>query len=211
MQNLAANITISHIGPSLSPRWGERSCGRDEFSTLRWRSAEPSGGAGFLAWTFPLLLMGGVCRVVYAAGGGEPGTGEADARRRAHRRIGHRGEPQPELVGAHGGRRGAVRQEVEPAPLDAVLGLAAGAAGFLTEGLGAMLAHFRRGNDKAWVGTAAGPLRLRGDPALAAPAFLGDPQEVGEAPPPPNDPQPWQDRTYPGYTPSASGSFSANG
>jgi len=41
--------------------------------------------------------------------------------------LGHRGEPQAQLVGAHGVGRGAVGVEVELTLLDAVLHLAAGA------------------------------------------------------------------------------------
>ncbi len=50
----------------------------------------------------------------------EPGVGEADAPERAEQHIRHRGEPQPELVGAHRRRRRAVGQEVELAFLDPV-------------------------------------------------------------------------------------------
>ena len=69
-----------------------------------------------------------------AAGGvGEGGLGEADAAQRADQHIGHRGEPQPQLVGAHGGGRGAVGEQIELAFLDAVLHLAAGAVDVLVE------------------------------------------------------------------------------
>ena len=48
-----------------------------------------------------------------AAGGlGEPGVGETDPAERAEQDIGQGGEPEVELVGAHGGGRGAVGEQV---------------------------------------------------------------------------------------------------
>ena len=61
---------------------------------------------------------------------------QADPAQRAEQHIGHRGEPQAQLVGAHGGRRGAVGEQVELAFLDAVLHLAAGAVDPLVEAAG---------------------------------------------------------------------------
>ena len=58
---------------------------------------------------------------------GELGMGQADAAQGTDQHIGHRGEPQAQLVGAHGVGRGAVGVEVELTLLDAVLHLAAGA------------------------------------------------------------------------------------
>ena len=58
---------------------------------------------------------------------------QADAAQRAEQHIGHRGEPQAQLVGAHGGGRGAVGEQIELAFLDAVLHLAAGAVELLVE------------------------------------------------------------------------------
>ena len=56
-----------------------------------------------------------------AAGGlGEPGVGETDPAERAEQDIGQGGEPAAELVGAHGGGRGAVGEQVELAFLDPV-------------------------------------------------------------------------------------------
>ena len=64
---------------------------------------------------------------------------------RTEQHIGHRGEPEPQLVGAHGGGRGAVGEQVALALLDAVLHLAAGAVDLLIEeaavGLGALRAR----------------------------------------------------------------------
>ena len=51
----------------------------------------------------------------------------------AHQHIGHRGEPQAELIGAHGFGRGAVGEKVELTLLDPVLHLAARAVDFLIE------------------------------------------------------------------------------
>jgi hypothetical protein len=61
------------------------------------------------------------------------GVLEADAARRADQHIGHWGEPQAQLVGAHSVRRGAVGIEVELTFLDAVLHLAAGAVELFVE------------------------------------------------------------------------------
>ena len=58
---------------------------------------------------------------------------QADAAQGAEQHIGHRGEPQAELVGAHGRGRGAVGEQVELALLDAVLHLAARAVDLLVE------------------------------------------------------------------------------
>ena len=58
---------------------------------------------------------------------------KGDAAQRADQHIGHRGEPQSQLIGAHRLGRGAVCVEVELAFLDAVLHLAAGAIELLIE------------------------------------------------------------------------------
>ena len=57
----------------------------------------------------------------------------ADAAQGAEQDVGHRGEPQPQLIGAHRRRRGAVGEQVDLAFLDAVLHLAAGAIDLLVE------------------------------------------------------------------------------
>ena len=94
-------------------------------------------------------------RRMRAAGGlGELGVGEADAAQRAEQHIGHGGEPQPQLVGAHGGGRGAVGEQIELALLDAVLHLAAGAVDVLVEAAGVDLGGPQRGDDEARVGRA---------------------------------------------------------
>ena len=69
-----------------------------------------------------------------AAGGlGELGVGKADSPDRADENIGERGEPQPQLVGAHRGGRGPVGEQVALAFLDPVLHVAAGAVDLLIE------------------------------------------------------------------------------
>src|SRR5438034_7353527 len=70
-------------------------------------------------------------------------------RRRAHSSIGHRVEPQPQLVGPHRGSRGAVRIEVELTLLDPVLHVAAGAVDLLVQVLGPALVAPQRGDHEA--------------------------------------------------------------
>ncbi len=102
-----------------------------------------------------------------AAGGvGEVGVGEADAAQRADQHVGHRGEPQAQLVGAHGGGRGAVGEEVELALLDAVLHLAAGAVDLLVEmrglALGAACSEVTTKRGLAFAPASTRPWRRRG-------------------------------------------------
>src|ERR1700731_5282528 len=74
--------------------------------------------------------------------------------------IGHRSEPQSQLVGAHRLGRGAVGEQVELAFLDAVLHVAAGAVDLLVEMTGLVCGTRQGGHDKARVGVAAGPFGL---------------------------------------------------
>src|ERR1700730_14822945 len=74
-----------------------------------------------------------------AAGAGELGSLQGDAAQSADQYIGHRSEPQSQLVGAHRLGRGAVGAEVELAFLDAVLHVAAGAIELLIEVPGLVL------------------------------------------------------------------------
>ena len=106
---------------------------------------------------------------------GKLGMGQPDATQGADQDISHRGEPQPQLVGAHGVGRGAVGVEVELAFLDAVFHLAAGAVELLVEVAGLVLLARQRGDDKPRIGFAPCPFRLADDPALAAPALEGSP------------------------------------
>ena len=95
-----------------------------------------------------------------AAGGlGERGIVQADAAQGAQQHIGHRVEPQAQLVGAHRGGRGAVRIEIELALLDPVLHLAAGAVDLLVEMLGLALVAPQRGDDEARIGLALASTR----------------------------------------------------
>ena len=56
---------------------------------------------------------------------GHLGSSQTQASHRLHQHVGKRGEPEPELVGPHGGGTGAVGIKVELALLDAVFHLAA--------------------------------------------------------------------------------------
>ena len=116
-----------------------------------------------------------------AGGDGEAGVGEADAAQRAQQRIGHGGEVQAKLVGAHGVGRGAIGEQVELAFLDGVLHLAALAIELLVEISGPDPGIPQRGEDEARIGFAVGPFGLGDDPALAAPALARTPHEVLEA------------------------------
>ena len=105
-----------------------------------------------------------------------------DAAQRAHEHIGHGGEPQPQLVGAHGRRRRAVGEQVELALLDAVLHVAARAVDVLVEDAAPRpRVAIERGDDEARVGLALGPLGLADHAPLAAPALARAPREVLEA------------------------------
>ena len=61
---------------------------------------------------------------------------QADPAQRLEQHVGERGEPQAQLVGAHGRGRGAIGEQVELLLLDPVLHLAAGAVDLLVEGAG---------------------------------------------------------------------------
>src|ERR1700741_2801606 len=69
-----------------------------------------------------------------AAGGlGELRMRQPDATERAEQHISHGREPEAELMGTHGGSRGAVGEQIELALLDPVLHLATGAVDHLVE------------------------------------------------------------------------------
>src|SRR5204863_4185560 len=110
---------------------------------------------------------------------GELGLLQSNASQRADQRIGHRGEPQTQLVGPHRRCRGAVGKQVELTFLDAVFHIAAGAVDLLVEPLRRLLGA-QRGDDKAWIGRATGPFRLGDHAALAAPAVARRPGELFE-------------------------------
>src|SRR5215212_10161588 len=80
-------------------------------------------------------------------------------RRKAHRSTpafagagsGHRGKPQPQLVGPHAGCRGPISKEVALALFDSVLHLAPGAIEVLIERPRGPLVGLERGHQKARV------------------------------------------------------------
>lgn len=96
---------------------------------------------------------------------------EPDPAQRRDQDIGYGGEPEPDLVGAHGMGRGTVGKHIELTFLDAVFHLAAGAVGFLVEMPCLGFLRLERGDDKAGIGLALCPFRLADDTALPAPAF----------------------------------------
>jgi hypothetical protein len=56
---------------------------------------------------------------------GELGVAKAEPTKRLDRVLGKRGEPEPELMGFHGGGRGAIGEQIELHFLDPVLPIAA--------------------------------------------------------------------------------------
>lgn len=56
-----------------------------------------------------------------ATGSGKLSEGQSDPAQRTKQHIGKRGKPQAQLIGPHGGRRGAISEQVELAFLDPVL------------------------------------------------------------------------------------------
>ena len=105
---------------------------------------------------------------------------QADAAQRFEQHVGEGGEPQPELVGAHGRRRRAIGEQVELLLLDPVLDLAAGAVDLLVEGLAVDLGGGERGHDEARVRALGQVLGLGYDPPFAAPAVERGVGEVVE-------------------------------
>src|SRR3954453_16774454 len=95
--------------------------------------------------------------------------------------LGKRGEPQAQLIGPHGGGRGAVCEQVQLAFLDTVFHLAAGAVDPLVQPSGVDLDRGQRGDDEARISLALSPFSLADDAANAAPTVQGGPSEVPEA------------------------------
>jgi hypothetical protein len=117
-----------------------------------------------------------------AAGGlGKLRERQTDAAQRAEQYVGHRGKPEPQLVGLHGRGGRAVGEQVELALLDAVFHLAAGTVDLLIEMPCANLARCERRDNKARVGLAAGDFGLADDAPFAAPTVTCAVSEVLEA------------------------------
>jgi hypothetical protein len=88
-----------------------------------------------------------------ATGGSrELGVAQADPTQRLEQGVGEGREPQPELVGGHGGRGRPAREEIELLLLDPVLDLTAGTVDVLVEGAGVDRARRQRGHDEARIG-----------------------------------------------------------
>ena len=118
-----------------------------------------------------------------AAGGvGELGKTQPDPAQRAQQDIGHRSEPQAQLIGAHRGGGGAVGEQVGLALLDAVLHFTASAVYFLVKVPRLGIAARQRGHDKARIGVALRHLGLGNDTSLPAPAGEGLVAQFPEAP-----------------------------
>src|SRR5262245_1375950 len=100
---------------------------------------------------------------------------------RTHQHVGHRSKPQPQLICPHGGRRGAIRIEVELALLDAIFHVTARAVDFFVKMLRLALGSLQRGDDEARIGLPGGELRLAHDTPLAAPAVERGPSKILEA------------------------------
>ncbi len=113
---------------------------------------------------------------------GEASVLETDAAQGTEQDIGHRGQPQAELVGEHGVRRGAVGEHVHLAFLDAVLHVSARAVDLLVEMATFDLGATERGDDEARIGLALGPFGFADDAATSAPARARRVPEVLEAP-----------------------------
>ena len=112
-------------------------------------------------------------RIEPAGGSGEAGSGKRQASQGREQDIGHGGEPEAKLVGAHGGCGGPVGEQVELALLDAVFHLASGAVEVLVEVPPVDGVPAERGDDEARIGAARKPLRLADDAALAATSSSG--------------------------------------
>src|SRR3954452_86108 len=108
-----------------------------------------------------------------ATGLGELVEGQANPTQRTEQHVGKRGEPQAQLIGPHGGGRGAVCEQVQLAFLDTVLHLAAGAVDPLVQPPGVDLDRWQRGDDEARIGLALSPFSLADDAANAAPTVQG--------------------------------------
>ena len=126
-------------------------------------------------------ILSSFSRIVPQVASGELGVRQADPTQRAEQHVGERGEPQAQLIGPHGRRRGAVGEQIELAFLDPVLHLAARAVDPLVQPPGVDLRGLSEVTMKR--GLASPPVHsalpmTRRDPA---PAVQRRPAEVPEA------------------------------
>ena len=112
---------------------------------------------------------------------GELSKAQTDTAQSVNENICHGREPHAELIGLHGGRRGAIGEQFELLA-DAVLGFAAGAIEVLIEGARIVgeAGALEGGDDKARIGALQRMLGLGNDAAGAAPAVDGAILEVAE-------------------------------
>ena len=107
--------------------------------------------------------------------------GEAEAAQGADQDVGERNEPEPQLVGAHGGGGRSVGEEIALTFLDTVLHLAARAVDVFVEEAGVSFDARQRSDDEARVGLRARPLRLTDNAASARPGVERRVAEILEA------------------------------
>ena len=120
------------------------------------------------------------------ANGGDGGIGElamaqTDAAQGIDENIGHGRERHTQLIGLHGGRRGAIGEQLELLT-NAVLGFSAGAVELLVEGARIVgdAATLEGGDDEARIGALQRMLGLADNPAGAAPTVDRAILEVAE-------------------------------
>src|SRR6202042_1798858 len=112
---------------------------------------------------------------------GELAVAQTDAAQGIDENIGHGRERHAQLIGLHGGRRGAVGEQLELFA-DAILGLAAGAVEILIESARVIgdAGALERGDDEARIGAIERVLGLANDAPGAAPAVDRAIPEVAE-------------------------------
>ena len=101
---------------------------------------------------------------------GELAVAQTDAAQGVDQHIGHGRERHAELIGLHGGRRGAIGEQLELLA-NTVLGLSAGAIELLVEGTRIVgnAGALERGDDEARIGALQRVLGLADNPPCAAP------------------------------------------
>jgi len=105
-----------------------------------------------------------------AGGLGKIGSRQGNPAQAVDEDIGHRGEPQAQLVGAEGGGRGTIGKQIELTFLDAVFHLATRAVDLLVEMTRIAFGLRQGGDDEARVCLVLRPLGLGNDATLATPA-----------------------------------------